>query len=1214
MNKFHSPECADYKSVAAKIKEIAGKIREGTPLQQADELIRNKHYSEDRLRIERLSGDKLPMDQCYINLAIVEQSGQDAGRSKEGDATASPFSLFARQKVETPDKTIQVELFTLFNIRKGPGGETRPRRILIRGRAGVGKTTLCKKIVYEFTQDTWSEWRKLFDRVLWVPLRNLKLPERRQVPAYNFEHLFRHEYFSLPNNRPDLAEALSDALKTKSNKTLFLLDGLDEVSQDLGGADDMSRFLKELLKQPNVIITSRPSAKPPPDLDLELETVGFYLDQVKAYLDADPKIKPRADKVQSFLQKHWLLQGLVRIPIQLDALCYTWEDFDSGTAPDTMTGIYQAIEQKLWKKDAVRLDKMSKGDARSARPAEIERSVQTVIALLECLAFNGLHSDVIDFTPGHRDKIVNLFPPSNLTLDETLARLSFLRTSDSSSRVEDRNYHFIHLTFQEYFAARYFVRQWKKGGQLQFLALSSKETEIKPIPPAEFLRKHKYTARYDIFWRFVAGLLDAEGQACRFIDVIEQEPLDLLGPTHQRLVMHCLSEVPIRKDREERLSKWLRIRKDLEERLSKWLLFECEFSQSADLASEVEFPQQALSNALLESTGDVRITILQSLAKRVTIPPSTASCLKDEDSGVREAAVRALGGRSDLPEEILKAVAARLEDKDEDVREAAVRALGVRSDLPKEILKAVAARLKDKDEDMREAAVRALGVRSDLPEEILKAVAARLKDKDEDMREAAVRALGVRSDLPKEILKAVAARLEDKDEDVREAAVRALGVRLDLPEETLKAVAAWLEDEVWHVRRAAVWALGGRLDLPKEILKVVAARLEDKDEDVREAAVRALGGRLDLPEETLKAAAALLEDEVWHVREAAVVVLGGRLDLPEETLKAVAARLEDKDEDVREAAVVVLGGRSDLPEEILKAAAARLEDEDSGVRRAAVEALGVRLDLPEETLKAVAARLEDKDEDMRWAAIWALGGQSDLPKEILKAVAALLEDKVWHVQEAAVEALGGRSDLPKETLKAVAARLEDKVWHVRRAAVRALGRRSDLPKEILKAVAARLEDKDEDVREAAVRALGMRSDLPKETLKAVAARLEDEDENIREAAVEALGGRSDLPEETLKAVAARLEDSDVRRVAEAVLRRHEEFFYLTLLKGAHVTSLYGILLRRSFKEQLSCYAEDGNFCVNMPEAIKRISLDTQHDVTAMINKARPTNFPSTSGR
>ncbi|KAH7113146.1 hypothetical protein B0J13DRAFT_574779 [Dactylonectria estremocensis] len=184
--------------------------------------------------------------------------------------------------------------------------------------------------------------------------------------------------------------------------------------------------------------------------------------------------------------------------------------------------------------------------------------------------------------------------------------------------------------------------------------------------------------------------------------MIEDEPLDLLGPTHQRLVMHCLSEV----------SDELPIRTNLEQRLSKWLLFECEFSQSAHLASEVEFPEQALNTALLEETADIRRTILQSLAKRATIPPNTigraASWLEDENASVRPAAVHTLSRRSDLPEETLKAVAARLEDEDSDVREAAVEALRERSDLPEDMLKAVAARLKDKEPRIRWAANAAL--------------------------------------------------------------------------------------------------------------------------------------------------------------------------------------------------------------------------------------------------------------------------------------------------------------------------------------------------------------------------------------------------------------------------------------------------------------------------------------------------------------------------
>ncbi|PNP51092.1 hypothetical protein THARTR1_08320 [Trichoderma harzianum] len=155
----------------------------------------------------------------------------------------------------------------------------------------------------------------------------------------------------------------------------------------------MSRFLQDLLKQPNVIITSRPSAKPPPGIDLDLETVGFDDEQVNAYLDADLTIKPNVNKIKSFLQDHWLLRDLVRIPVQLDALCYTWDDLDSGMSPDSMTGIYRAIEQKLWKKDAVRLERILKSRAQSALPMEVENRVKAEAKILEILAFHGMYHD-----------------------------------------------------------------------------------------------------------------------------------------------------------------------------------------------------------------------------------------------------------------------------------------------------------------------------------------------------------------------------------------------------------------------------------------------------------------------------------------------------------------------------------------------------------------------------------------------------------------------------------------------------------------------------------------------------------------------------------------------------------------------------------------------------------------------------------------------------
>ncbi|KAL8303425.1 hypothetical protein RB600_007056 [Gaeumannomyces tritici] len=794
MNKFshsrckdHCPECGDYESVAGKIQDILGKIRAGSPLKQADAWIRDNHYTTERLKIERLSGEQLSMDQCYINLAIVEQPGRDAARPDEGSdrdtpPQSSPFSLSARLKIETPDKNIRVELPTLFNPRKGRDGHTtQPRRILIRGRAGVGKTTLCKKMIHDHIHH--RTWEDLFDRILWVPLRALK---RKPDRGYNLEGLFLRDFFSGTPDRESFAKELEKALHaTELGRTLFVLDGLDEVSEGLDTDSEMCEFLELLLNQPNVIITSRPSATLPDHLrpDLELETIGFYPDQVTEYTKKALRDPHKLPEVQSFLQRRPLIHGLVRIPIQLDALCFTWDDLnDKDERLQTMTSLYRNIELKLWRKDVLRLEKaQTKSHFKTASRATIEYLVKDEISFLERLAFAGLHNDTIDYGSDHRNAIADRFVPP-LSLDKTLPRLSFLRTSDRSAKHSDQNCHFLHLTFQEYFAARYFVRRWTggkgKGDNDIGTWLELQDGRGAPVNTVSYLQEHKYNARYDIFWRFVTGLLHAnpdKEQLCRFFRTIEDEPRDLLGPVHQRLVMHCLSEVPSEE------TEFKQLRERLEDQLKQWLLFECRFSEHSQLAAEMEFPEKILGDVLKEASKDVEKKILHSLKAKPSISPAiiqaVAASLKDPESNVRSAAVKALGQRPDLPEAILQAVAASLKDPDSDVRFAAAGALGRRPDLPEAILQAVAASLKHPDSDVRYAAAEALGQRPDLPEAILQAVAASLKDPNSRVRYAAVEALGRRPDLPEAILQAVAASLKDPNSRVRYAAVEALGRR-----------------------------------------------------------------------------------------------------------------------------------------------------------------------------------------------------------------------------------------------------------------------------------------------------------------------------------------------------------------------------------------------------------------------------------------------------
>ena len=1060
MNKFENPECPDYKKVVGKIQDMLKKIREGTLLVQADAWIRDKHYTADRLKIERLSGESLSMEQCYINLAIVEQLNQNVNHTTQ---QSFPLSLRARLRVQTPAKNIQIELPALFDQRQGRNGNIlQPRRILIRGRAGVGKTTLCKKIVHEFTHGTWSEWTKLFDRILWIPLRRLKLKERRRASEYTFFHLVNHEYFSLLYDRRDLARAMSDCLEeTKSSRTLFLLDGLDEVSQDLSDECAMSSFLKALLNQPNVIITSRPYSKPPAGLDLELETIGFNPDQVNEYLANTLTDIQNMDQIKLFLRQHQLIQDLVRIPIQLDALCFIWEQgLSSGANLDTMTSVYQAIEKRLWKKDILRLEKKHDGTQvtkdliQSASRLKLENLVQAEILLLEGLAFTGLFNNIIEFKLELCNTIFDHFAPSLLP-DKTLPCLSFLRTSHPSE-TSIQSCHFLHLTYQEYFAARYFARQWRHdryAEHLDHIAFEDGKVTCIKTTPIIFLQKYKYTAYYDIFWRFVAGLLDTEGDAEQFFKAVEQEPLDMLGRTHQRFIMHCLSEV----------SPEMLHRKSLQQKLSQWLLFECDFCKSGDLASEVEFPEPSLFNTLFMGSKDIKITILQSLQRR-TIPSS-----------------------------IINLIVSWLQDEDEDwhIRRVAVEALRDQSPLPEEILTVLVARLQDWD--VGRDAAEALHYHSTLPEAILRALVARLEDPHENVREAAVIALSGQS--TKDILTALVARLQDKDWGVPGDAAKALRNQSTLPEAILIALVARLQDESWYVRKAAMKALHNQSSLPEAILTVMVARLQDESEslDVRYAAEGALRYQSTLPEAILTVLVARLEDKDGDVRQGAVEALSGQST--EAILAALVARLEDPHENVREAAVVAL--RSQSTEEILTVLVARLQDEDWGVRRAAAEALRYQPTLPEAILTALVARLEDPHENVRQGAVEALSDQST--EAILTAFAARLEDPHENVRWAATEALSNQSTLPEAILIALVARLEDPKL-IRRAAAKALRKQSTLPEAILTALAGRLEDEDEYIRELAVEALGGQSPLPEAILTALVARLDDESQGVQRAA------------------------------------------------------------------------------------------------------------------
>jgi predicted NACHT family NTPase len=72
-------------------------------------------------------------------------------------------------------------------------------------------------------------------------------------------------------------------------------------------------------------------------------------------------------------------------------------------------------------------------------------------------------------------------------LGSDIGGLSFLRSSNALAEKHSRSYHFIHLTFQEYFATRYFVRKWKEDKNLQCANFESRSDDSYEYSCMEFL-------------------------------------------------------------------------------------------------------------------------------------------------------------------------------------------------------------------------------------------------------------------------------------------------------------------------------------------------------------------------------------------------------------------------------------------------------------------------------------------------------------------------------------------------------------------------------------------------------------------------------------------------------------------------------------------------------------------------------------------------------
>ena len=146
----------------------------------------------------------------------IETSPLDAESLKRIEQIYVHLALLSERPDEKP---VSVDYDELFEILANVKGKSR---FVFLGEAGVGKTTLLKKIAYD-----WAVGERLqhVDLLFFVPLRNVG------TRSYFAEIITNYAYKEIDLDLDN--ERLDQYMKKNHRKVMILLDGLDEYKQDV---------------------------------------------------------------------------------------------------------------------------------------------------------------------------------------------------------------------------------------------------------------------------------------------------------------------------------------------------------------------------------------------------------------------------------------------------------------------------------------------------------------------------------------------------------------------------------------------------------------------------------------------------------------------------------------------------------------------------------------------------------------------------------------------------------------------------------------------------------------------------------------------------------------------------------------------------------------------------------------------------------------------
>ncbi|XP_070535288.1 NACHT, LRR and PYD domains-containing protein 3-like [Ptychodera flava] len=243
------------------------------------------------------------------------------------------------------------QLENLHDIFKSPDN----RRIRIEGAPAMGKSTLCRKLAYDWSCGGLQQSRPLE----WPSL--LFFLEMRHIAENNMIGEIFNQL--IPDDFDLSTQELLEIVSQNIDSVLFLCDGLDEPDERQVTSSEIPKLISEdLYSRCTVVITTRPHLcdKYLESCDLYLLVKGFTSRRTEEYiLKYFKDDTQRGDSLIAEIKKQKestdSLTDLLRNPLHVSFLCILWEyqELENDHFPETLSELYSDILECILKRYCV---------------------------------------------------------------------------------------------------------------------------------------------------------------------------------------------------------------------------------------------------------------------------------------------------------------------------------------------------------------------------------------------------------------------------------------------------------------------------------------------------------------------------------------------------------------------------------------------------------------------------------------------------------------------------------------------------------------------------------------------------------------------------------------------------------------------------------------------------------------------------------------------